>query len=260
MTIIEQKAVEKDSFYIVTRESGFHNPSLPTWTDNLKKEQVFDSKFEKSRVERVDISEVPGAFQLLNVLSEEETQRIIEISEMLGYDEDSPVSLPHDVRHNENFNWVVSEVIDKTIWDRAGHLVNEVWQGQSAQGINARFRFYKYKEGDFFKVHTDGAWPGSRVIDGKLVPNAYHDLYSQYTFLVLLNDDFDGGATEFMVSQTDPSKPARREDDMKVVSVRTPRGGVLCFPHGTHPLHCLHSSEEITRGIKYIIRTDILFG
>ncbi|MDX2369094.1 MAG: oxidoreductase, partial [Colwellia sp.] len=26
-----------------------------------------------------------------------------------------------------------------------------------------------------------------------------------------------------------------------------------------HPLHCIHSSVPITEGVKYIIRTDVLF-
>ena len=253
-------AVDKNDFYVIAHEKGFHAPALPTWTDELSPSQVFEDDFKTDEVIRVEISEVPGAFQLLNVLSETEAQRLIEISELLGYDEDSPVSLPHEVRHNENFNWVVSKAIDQTIWQRAGHLVTEEWQGQTAKGINARFRFYKYKEGDFFKPHSDGAWPGSRVVDQQLIHNAYPDLYSQYTFLILLSDDFDGGATQFMVSKSNPAQPARMQNDVNIVDVRTPRGGVLCFPHGTHPLHCLHSSEAITRGRKYIIRTDILFG
>lgn len=254
------ETLKKEQFKIIAHEPGFSNPSLPTWTDQLETSQVFDADFDIAQVERKEIPEVPGAFQLLNVLSETETQRLIDISEMLGYDEDSPVSLPHEVRHNENFNWVTSEVIDKTIWERSQHLVNEEWQGQTAKGINARLRFYKYKEGDFFRPHTDGAWPGSRVINDELITDAYSGWYSKYTFLILLSDNFKGGATQFMVSKSDPTKPARLSSDVNIVNVRTPRGGVLCFPHGTHPLHCRHSSEQITEGIKYIIRTDILFG
>lgn len=251
--------MQKEKFSIVAHERGFHNPSLPTWTDTLSYDDIFDKDFDKSKVKRVEIEEVPGAFQLLNVLSKDETQKLIDFTESLGYDEDSPVSLPHDVRHNENFNWVVSEVIDKTIWDRSKHLVHESWQGEVAKGINARFRFYRYKEGDFFKIHTDGAWPGSRVIDGTLVHDAYN-FYSQYTYLILLSDEFEGGSTQFLVDKTDPTKPSKTGGNANVVNIRTPRGGVLCFPHGTHPMHCLHSSEEIKRGTKYIIRTDILFG
>lgn len=252
--------MNRSQFKVVAHERGFHAPALPTWTDNLESSQLFDPNFDTDEVSRVELPEVPGAFQLLNVLTEAEAKKLIDISEMLGYDEDSPVSLPHEVRHNENFNWVVSEMIDTTIWKRSSHLVTERWQGQVAKGINARFRFYKYKSGDFFSPHSDGAWPGSRVIDGELVSNAYPGLYSQYTYLILLSDDFDGGSTQFMVSKSEPKKPARSKDDVKTVSVRTPKGAVLCFPHGSHPLHCVHASEEILSGIKYIIRTDILFG
>lgn len=247
-----------ENFKIVAHEPGFNVQSLPTWTDDGNIKGLFEK--EKTEVTRIEVPEVPGAFQLLNVLSKKETEKIIAITETLGYHEDSPVSLPHDVRHNKNLNWVVSEMIDHTIWNRTKHLVKEEYRGETAKGINARFRFYKYDEGDFFKPHTDGSWSGSRVVSNKLISNAYPELYSQYTYLILLNDDFEGGETLFMVSKSNPQKPAKIEQDVNVVKVRTPRGGVLCFPHGLHPLHCLHASAPITKGAKYIIRTDILFG
>jgi hypothetical protein len=43
------------------------------------------------------------------------------------------------------------------------------------------------------------------------------------------------------------------------VDVRTPLGGALCFPHGVHPMHCVHGSAPVTSGVKYIIRSDVLF-
>ena len=98
------------------------------------------------------------------------------------------------------------------------------------------------------------------MTDGKLVADAYPELHSQYSYLIFLSDGYEGGRTQFMVSKSDPEKPAKTKDDMNAVNVRTPKGAVLCFPHGRHPLHCLHASELITSGTKYIIRTDILFG
>ena len=88
------------------------------------------------------------------------------------------------------------------------------------------------------------------MVDGELLDNAYDDRWSQLTFLLFLNDDFEGGATRFYL---DPA------DKTRVVDVRTPRGGALCFPHGMHPLHCVHGSQPITAGTKYIIRSDVLF-
>ena len=126
--------------------------------------------------------------------------------------------------------------------------------GQHALGLNARFRFYRYASGDYFKPHTDGAWPGSRVIDGALVHDAYGDRNSQMSCLLFLSESYTGGRTLFYV----PSNEFAGETD--VIAVATPKGAALCFPHGFHPLHCLHAGEPVGDGVKYIIRTDVLFG
>ena len=243
---------------IVTYEMGMGSTPLPAWTDDGTAIN-FCGKPDPA-VSRLDINEVPGAFQLLNVLTDSEADAFVKVTERLGYHQDSPVSLPHSVRHNENLNWIVSEQIDRTIWRRSQPFVPERVFEQQAMGINARFRFYRYGRGDFFKAHTDGSWTGSRVINGQLVNNAYPGWHSQYTLLLFLNDDYQGGRTQFLVSKTDPAKPAISTEDIQIVSVKTPKGGALCFPHGSHPLHCRHAGETISTGTKYIIRTDILFG
>lgn len=248
-----------DNLYVINRETGFGPDALPIWTDRKGTINPFEDR-DPSEVTRVEVPEVPGAFQLLNVLSDTEADNIVKLSEQLGFHEDSPVSLPHEVRHNQNVNWVVSEAIDSVFWERSKGLVTEEVNGQTATGINARFRFYRYDKGDYFKPHSDGAWTGSRVIGGQLVSDAYPGQLSQYTYLIFLSDGYEGGRTQFMVSKSDPTKPAKRQNDVNVVEVRTPKGAVLCFPHGHHPLHCLHSSEQIASGEKYIIRSDILFG
>ena len=98
------------------------------------------------------------------------------------------------------------------------------------------------------------------MINGKLINDAYPGWYSQFTYLLFLNDDYEGGRTQFLVSKSDPSQPARTSEEFDLVSVQTPKGAALCFPHGSHPQHCLHGGESISMGTKYIIRTDILFG
>ena len=138
-------------------------------------------------------------------------------------------------------------------------MSNAALNGKKPQGLNKRFRFYKYDKGDFFKAHTDGSWTGSSIVDRKLISNAYPDRLSQMTFLIFLSENFEGGATQFLVDKNDPTKPAQKAEDVKLVDLMTPAGGVLCFPHGTHPLHCMHSSVEILSGVKYVIRTDVLF-
>ena len=67
--------MKKETFKVIAHEPGFHAPALPTWGDNLTKEDVFNTSFDTSKVKRVEVPEVPGAFQLLNVLTDEETQK-----------------------------------------------------------------------------------------------------------------------------------------------------------------------------------------
>ncbi len=250
-----------NNFFVAAYEAGAENTPVPTWASQKENPLALNATYDKT-VQRVEVETVPGAFQLLNVLTKSECNSFIDATEALGYTQDASVSLPRSVRHNENLVWVVDDTTHDLIWDRCKTFMQDhidIFNGKKPLGLNKRFRFYKYSEGDFFKPHTDGAWPGSRVIDKKLITNAYPDRYSQMTFLILLSEGFTGGATAFYVDKNDPQKPAKRTEDVKIVEVSTPMGGVLCFPHGSHVLHCLHGSREILSGVKYIIRTDVLF-
>ena len=250
-----------ESFYVVEKETGAESNNIPLWANTLNNPaRLVDKPSVKPELKKIEA--VPGAFQLLNILTEEECKSLINIAEALSFNKDAAVSLPRHIRHNDSLTWVVDEETHAIIWDRSKHLLAGGIQEISNMvpvGINARFRFYKYKEGDFFKPHIDGSWPGSRIINGKNEHDSYGDRWSQMTFLILLSDDFEGGETQFGVNKNDPTKPANRPENAKLVNVRTPAGSVLCFPHGSHPLHCLHSSETVTKGMKYIIRTDLLF-
>ncbi len=248
-------------FHVVALEPGAEHPALPSWASRRENPAALAASAPLP-VTRRALPGVPGAFQLANVLSKDECLRLIALSESLGYLPDAAVSLPRSIRHNDNIVWIVDDCTERLIWRRVAAACGDedgIFGGDGGVGLNQRFRFYRYGEGDFFQPHTDGAWPGSRVIDGELVTNAFADRYSRMTFLIYLNEDFEGGATRFLVNADDPRLPAKRGDRVSIVDVHTPAGGVLCFPHGLHPLHCLHSSEPITRGTKYIIRSDLLF-
>jgi hypothetical protein len=241
-------AIDLDGFYVVAREPGHVEKELPVWACKRPGAVNFAESGGRS-IERVDIAEVPGAWHLRNVLSVDECDQLVELSEALGYHDDAPVSLPRSILHNGNFTWVVDESVDGPIWDRCkGFFENSDHTSLRPQGLNARFRFYRYGVGDFFAPHADGAWPGSRVVDGRLVHDAYGDRISEMTFLIFLTDGYEGGRTLFQTSK----------DTLSCVPTR--KGAVLCFPHGRHPQHCIHSGEGIASGQKYIIRTDVLFG
>ena len=94
-------------------------------------------------------------------------------------------------------------------------------------GLNARFRIYRYTPGLVYRPHIDGAWPGSGMRNGQYVYDMHDgDRRSRLTFLVYLNEDFDGGCTTFFLPN------AAREGTMDAFPVRPRAGSVLVFPHG----------------------------
>ena len=240
-----------DGFHVVAQESGFTGRSLPTWACRRPGNVKFICADEAPKASLRSLEHVArGCFQILDVLAPSECEQLIRITEQMGYDEDAPVSLPHSFRHMQNVNWIADASVAAQVWSRAAPALpeeaREVAPGAEALGLNARFRCYRYAADDYFKPHTDGSWPGSLVVDGKLVCDAFGDRWSQYTFLLLLSGDYEGGRTVFMV-------------DGKQNAVRTPQGGALCFPHGGHPLHAVHAGELVTSGHKYMVRTEILY-
>lgn len=80
----------------------------------------------------------------------------------------------------------------------------------------------------------------------------YGDRWSILTWVLYLNDDFEGGGTRFML-------PDGMLGQHKVREIPATRGSVLCFFHGDHPLSPLHEGGLVTSGTKYIIRSDVLY-
>lgn len=250
--VATQATGRKELFYVAATERGQERNDLPLWAlrPNIPAEKAFLCTGVSERsVERRDVPEVAGCFQLLNLLSDEECFAFTETLGDLGFHSDAAVSLPFSVRHMVNCNLVVPEAVDFGIFDRCRDLLPHIG-GCEPLGINAKFRCYRYGPGDYFKPHTDGAWPGSRALNhGGVEMDAYGDRLSQLTFLILLTDDYEGGETNFL-----------HPGSSRGTKVRTPKGAALCFPHGHHPDSPLHEGMLVKSGTKTMIRTEVLYS
>lgn len=71
---------------------------------------------------------------------------------------------------------------------------------------------------------------------------------SFFTFMVYLNEDFEGGRTSF----ADFSSPKRRYDGVSII----PRKGMALLFH--HPI--MHRGDPVTKGRKYVLRSDVMFA
>jgi hypothetical protein len=104
-------------------------------------------------------------------------------------------------------------------------------------------------------IRVDGAWPPSGI-------NATTDLYqydsspptarqsSLFTFLIYLNEEFEGGETTFFL-------PSVREGVMNAYPVHPVIGSVAVFPHGESHGALLHEGTGVRKGAKYVVRTDV---
>ncbi len=98
----------------------------------------------------------------------------------------------------------------------------KVWE---PTGLNYRLRYYKYEIGQLFSRHFDIMF---RIND---------DTRTFLTFIVYLNDEFEGGQTVF--------------DDMVVVPKM---GDAILFPH-----ELKHEGATVTKGCKIILRSDVIY-
>jgi hypothetical protein len=87
---------------------------------------------------------------------------------------------------------------------------------------------------------------------------------SRLTFLIYLNDDFEGGTTTFFMP---PEQSRASHGDAKVAEASTQlrrhrvkpvTGSALCFPQSSIA-SLLHEGSPVIHGTKYVIRTDVMF-
>jgi predicted 2-oxoglutarate/Fe(II)-dependent dioxygenase YbiX len=95
-------------------------------------------------------------------------------------------------------------------------------------GLKSPLRVYRYEVGQSFGVHQDQSYPGEGGSTSRL------------TFMVYLNDDFEGGHTTFPTL------------DKVIVPLR---GRAVFFQHAI-----LHAGEAVERGTKYVLRSDVLYS
>jgi len=177
------------------------------------------------------------AFVLDGVLSEEECKALIDEAEEKGFEQallniGVGETLATDFRSSQR---CIIDSFEKAdfIWSRIKQCLPELWKGYSVVGLNERLRILKYHKGDFFKPHMDGVYQRP---DG-----------SQRSFITIqlyLNEGFSGGNTTFL------SNKSEKEN----VGVIPRTGSILVFQHDI-----LHEGSLLEDGIKYTIRTDVMY-
>jgi WD40 repeat protein len=172
-----------------------------------------------------------------NAFSTEECAGLIRWAEEKGY---APTGAHYPPGYRNNDRLVVDDpAMARAFWDRLASTfpstVTEddgtVWEKES---LNTRFRSCRYRDGQAFCRHQDGAYSPSE------------DQRSWFTFMIYLNGGaaFDGGATRFFDGPQGALTHA--------VVPRT--GNLVVFDH-----RLWHDGEGVGRGVKYVLRSDVIY-
>lgn len=166
-----------------------------------------------------------------DVLSAEACEALIARIEALG-PTDAPITTSRgfvmrpDIRNNTRVMFddaaLAAEIFEKVRGVIPGRL-----QGMEPVSANERLRCYRYAPGQYFAPHFDGSFVRS--------PNER----SLLTLMVYLNGPRLGGETCFPDCD---------------VTVRPRPGRALLFDH-----HLLHESKTLRAGLKYAVRSDVMF-
>lgn len=161
-----------------------------------------------------------------NFLTEQECSEFIDLGENSGFEmaKIDTGSLMPEVRNNDRAFHENHALAEKLFKRLQPYVVPKI--GNSiAVGLNELFRLYKYQKGQQFKGHQDGSFIRNDVEA------------SYYTFLIYLNDGYEGGETIFLKYKIVPRK-----------------GMGLIFLHKLY-----HEGGEVLNGTKYVMRSDIMY-
>lgn len=167
-----------------------------------------------------------------SVMTREECGQMIAAAEARGF-EPMGARYPDDYRNNDRA-LLDDEALATRLFERLRSSLPLRWEEDGAvwrlHGLNSRFRFCRYRDGQQFTKHRDGAW--SRTADER----------SWLTVMLYLNDarEFVGGATRFYETGVEGVAPGE--------------GQAIVFDH-----RIWHDGEAVTSGVKYVMRTDVMY-
>ena len=172
-----------------------------------------------------------------NVFNDIECSHLIEVGEKNKYelaslftDKKNKTHYATDIRNSLRC-MLDDHTFAKVLEQRIKHLIPEKYNGLTYHSINQRFRFLKYEKSGHFIRHTDEHF-------------VINNTKSLITILIYLNEDYEGGYTRFFSDK----------DDTTGYNI-IPKNGTICLMDQSIE----HDVPEIITGIKYVIRTELMY-
>ncbi|POW22449.1 hypothetical protein PSHT_01132 [Puccinia striiformis] len=231
------------------------------WPDLKHKHKLKVETIISSQI--MTISDLLSAAECRSIVQKLDDLKTVE-GDNLRFETTSQIPNPgHAFRYNDRIS-IHDPPLAKHIWNDTGlkkccqDWINSQSDTPSTTcwGLNPNLRFYRYKKGHKFEKHFDDSIPSKLV--------------TEYTLLIYLtgskssrNDKdeeevLEGGETVFYDPPIRSSKRVGKPEYPIAASIKPATGLALIHRHGSHCL--LHEAREVVSGVKYVLRSDLIFG
>ncbi|KAL5727765.1 hypothetical protein ACHQM5_000920 [Ranunculus cassubicifolius] len=195
---------------------------------------------EITRLKDSDLFTVPGFF------TSAESKGFIKVAESLGFTHQGSLGPTKGEAYRDNDRIAVNDpVLAETIWESGlkNAFTHINIRGRVAVGLNPNIRFYRYNVGQRFGRHIDESVD---LGDGHR---------THYTLLIYLSGGTNVESGDALVGGETVFYGSRRG----VVAEVAPMEGMALFHiHGDKCM--LHEARNVTKGVKYIFRSDVVFA
>lgn len=240
--------------------NGGSVPGIPIFSldvDTMPEELRFPHYTREAR--RRDLRLIDGglAFIIDEVVPAKVAKMLMRITEDIGYNEAAPgIQTPPGMRMNKALHLLLPDTFSESVFNHIQHLLPQELDGDRLKCLSSRLNCYKYDDGDIFRIHVDGDWPGYGLdADGHSMVE-WEGMRSKISLLLYLNDELDGvqgGATRLYSTQGS----SRRD---KPVDVQPSTGSALFFRHGFGDGSILHEGARVGVGTsKYVCRINVMY-
>ncbi|KAF7131980.1 hypothetical protein RHSIM_Rhsim09G0195200 [Rhododendron simsii] len=195
-------------------------------------------------------------FTVQNFFTSVESKAFIKAAELIGFVHQGSLGPTKGEAYRDNDRISLNDpILADSIW-KSG--LNDLFsglkiRGKVAVGLNPNIRFYRYKVGQRFGRHVDAS---TDLGDGKR---------TYYTLLIYLSGGFKLKSKSHQRSPQDSSETLGGGETVFydstndiVAEVPPTEGLALLHVHGYNCM--LHEARNVTKGVKYVLRSDVAFA
>eukprot|EP01124_Arcella_intermedia_P030075 TRINITY_DN649_c0_g1_i1.p1 TRINITY_DN649_c0_g1~~TRINITY_DN649_c0_g1_i1.p1 ORF type:complete len:452 (-),score=77.42 TRINITY_DN649_c0_g1_i1:33-1388(-) len=239
-TAVQGEGAQDEQFWLKVQKRDTATP--PPVTRSLEYNAVGIDGIERTCTFREHLPAKIFSFQ--NILSKEQCFHLRKLLDFTPDEENAQNQLLSVAKASNKFlvrtnirRTFIDLNVARLVWRNVKYYVPaELPDGRKLSGVRTKMNYYRYGPGQFFKTHIDGGFRFTESGDT-----------AWFTFVIYLNDNFEGGSTRFC-----PLK----EDNLPQEDFMPLEGSMLVFQQQD----LKHCGVVVESGYKHILQGMVMYG